>query len=153
MDHLRRDLVHALRSWRRQPAFAVAAVLTLAAGIGVNAAVFSLVRAVLLRPLPFLEPARLVTLYSTGPGRTREPFSAPDFLDLQQQNRTLAGMAGYGGWGANLTGRGDAERLQGMWATAGFLRLLGVSPALGRGPLPEEERAGGQKVVVLTHGL
>jgi putative ABC transport system permease protein len=153
MDELRRDLVHAARSWRHRPAFALAAVLTLALGIGANASVFGLVRAVLLRPLPFTEPERLVTLSSSGPGRVRQPFSAPDFLDLQRQNRTLLGMAGYGAWGANLTGRGDAERLQGMWGTAGFLRLLGVPPALGRGPLPEEERAGGEKVVVLTHGL
>ena len=153
MEELRRDLGQATRSWLRQPAFTLAAALTLAVGIGANSAVFSLVRAVVLRPLPYQEPERLVSLYSTGPGRAREPFSAPDFLDLQRQNRTLAGMAGYGGWGVNLTGRGDAERLQGLWATAGFLRLLGVPPALGRGPLPEEERAGGAKVVVLTHGL
>jgi putative ABC transport system permease protein len=152
MDDLRRDLALGLRQLRRQPAFAAAAALTMALGIGANAAVFSLVRAVLLRPLPFAEPERLVTLHSTGPDRTRQPFSLPDFLDLREQNRTLLGLAGYGAWGANLTG-GEAERLAGLWATPGLLRLLGVEPVLGRAPLPEEERAGGTRVVVLTHGL
>ena len=153
MDDLRRDLRHTLRGWRRQPGFALAAVSTMALAIGANTAVFSLVRAVLLRPLPFTEPDRLVSLYSAGPGRARQPFSLPDFLDLAEQNRTLLGVAGYGSFGANVTGGGEAERVQGLWATAGFLPLLGVRTAIGRGPLPEEERAGGTRVVVLTHGF
>jgi putative ABC transport system permease protein len=153
MDELRRDLAFALRAWRRQPLFALAAAATMAVGIGANSAVFSLVQSVLLRPLPFADPGRLVALHSTGTGRTRQPFSLPDFVDLREQGRTLAGLAGYGAWGANLTGRAEAERLAGMWATPGLLRLLGVQPALGRGPLPEEERAGGARVVVLTWGL
>ena len=153
MDDLRRDLAHALRAWRRAPGFALAAAFTVALAIGANTAVFSLVRAVLLRPLPFAEPDRLVTLYSAGPGRASQPFSLPDFLDLRGQNRTLAGLAGYGSWGANVTGGGETERVQGLWATAGFLPLLGVQTVIGRGPLPEEERPGGARVVVLTHGL
>jgi putative ABC transport system permease protein len=153
MEELRRDLAYGLRAWRRQPTFALAAALTMALGIGANVAVFSLVRAVLLRPLPFEQPDRLVTLHSTGPDRTNQPFSLPDFLDLREQNRTLLGLVGYGAWGANLTGPAEAERLAGMWATPGFLKLLGVPPVLGRAPLPEEERGGGARVVVLTHGL
>jgi putative ABC transport system permease protein len=153
MDDLRRDLQGALRAWRRRPGFALAALLTLALALGANASVFSLLRAVLLRPLPFAEPDRLVALHSTGPGRARQPFSLPDFLDLGGQNWTLLGLAGYGAWGANLTGRAESERLQGLWATAGFLKLLGVPTVIGRAPLPEEERAGGARVVVLTHGL
>src|SRR5687767_1774998 len=153
MDDLRRDLTYSLRGLLRQPGFAAAAVLTIALGIGANTAVFSLVRAVLLRPLPFADPDRLVTLHSTGPGRVRQPFSVPDFLDLRDQNRTLQALAAYGAWGANLTGVAEAERLQGMWASAGLLPLLGARPALGRLPLPEEERAGAARVVVLTHGL
>jgi putative ABC transport system permease protein len=153
MDDLRQDVRLGLRAWRRQPAFVAAAVFTMALGIGANTAVFSLVRTVLLRPLPFVDPDRLVALHSTGPDRTRQPFSLPDFLDLREQNRTLAGLAGYGAWGANLTGLAEAERLQGMWATPGLSRLLGVQPVLGRLFLPEEELPGGARVVVLTHGL
>jgi predicted permease len=153
MDDLRRDIVYALRGFLRQPGFAAAAALTIALGIGANTAVFSLVRTVLLRPLPFADPDRLVTLHSIGPGRVRQPFSVPDFLDLRDQNGTLQALAAYGAWGANLTGVAEAERLQGMWASAGLFPLLGARPALGRGPLPEEERPGGARVVVLTHGL
>jgi putative ABC transport system permease protein len=153
VDDLRRDVTYTLRGFLRQPGFACAATLTIALGIGANTAVFSLVRAVLLRPLPFEDPDGLVTLHSTGPGRVRQPFSVPDFLDLRDQNQTLAGLAAYGAWGANVTGVAEAERLHGMWASAGLFPLLGARPALGRGPVAEEERGGGARVVVLTHGL
>ena len=118
-----------------------------------NVAIFSLVQAVLLRPLPYAEPGRLVALSSEGRDRAQQPFSIPDFLDLREGNQTLAGLAAYGSWGANLTGSGDAERLQGIWTAKDLFGLLGARPVLGRVLLPEDERPGAPHVVLLTHGL
>lgn len=146
------ELSHAVRALARRPGFTAAAVTLLGLAIGVNVAVFSLVRAVLLQPLPYASPDRLVALTSEGRERAQQPFSIPDFFDLRG-NRTLAGMAAYGAWGANLTGDGDAERLQGIWAAQDLFGLLGARPLLGRGLLPEDERPGAPRVVVLTHGL
>ncbi|HET7295433.1 MAG TPA: ABC transporter permease [Vicinamibacteria bacterium] len=142
-----------VRGFRRRPGFALAFVGTLSTAIGVNAAMFGLVNGILLRPLPFRDPDRLYCVYSTGPDRSREPFSIPDFLDYQQRSRLAEALGASGTWGANLTGDGDPERLLGRWVTPGFFGLLGADPALGRRPLPEEERAGGRRVVLLSHGL
>src|SRR5688572_33462107 len=101
-------LSHAARALARRPGFSAAAIALLAVGIGANVAIFSLVQAVLLRPLPYVEPDRLVALSSEGRERAQQPFSIPDFVDLGEGNRTLAGLAAYGSWGANLTGSGDA---------------------------------------------
>src|SRR6185295_1808169 len=125
----------------------------LAVAIGTNVAVFSLVQAVLLRPLPYPEPGRLVALSSEGRDRTQQPFSIPDFADLRQENHSLLAMAAYGAWGANLTGGGDAERLQGIWSAGDLFGLLGARAALGRVLLPEDERPGAPRVVVLAQGL
>ena len=147
------ELSHAARALARRPGFSAAAIALLGVAIGVNVAIFSLVQAVLLRPLPYAEPDRLVALSSEGRDRSQQPFSIPDFSDLRDQNQTLAGLAAYGSWGANLTGSGDAERLQGIWAANDLFGLLGARAALGRVLLPEDEQPGAPHVVVLTHGL
>lgn len=141
------------RGLRGRPGFSAVVVATLALGIGANAALFSLVSGVLLRPLPYPEADRVMTFWSTGPERTREPFSLPDFLDLRERAQSFESIGAYGGWNANLTEDGEPERLQGLWTTPGTLGLVGVRPALGRIPLPEEEAAGGDAVVVVGHGL
>ena len=107
MDTLIQDLRYALRSLKKSPGFTVGAVLTLALGIGANTAIFSLVNAVLLRPLPFREPQRLVWIWSTRVDRDQAFFSIPDFSDTRDQNRSLEDIAAISNWGANLTG--DAE--------------------------------------------
>jgi predicted permease len=147
------DLSQAGRALARRPGFAAAAIALLGVGIGANVAIFSLLQAVLLRPLPYREPERLVALTSEGRDRTQQPFSIPDFLDLGQGNQTLAALAAYGAWGANLTGSGDAERLDGMWVAKDLFGLLGARPMLGRLLLADDERPGAPRVVVITHGL
>ena len=147
------ELSDASRALARRPGFAAGTAALLGIAIGVNVAIFSLVQGVLLRPLPYAAPDRLVALSSEGRDRAQQPFSIPDFLDLDQGNQTLAGLAAYGPWGANLTGAGDAERLDGMWAASDLFGLLGARPALGRVLQPEDERPGAPHVVVLTDVL
>jgi predicted permease len=146
-------LFHAARALARRPGFSAAAIALLGVAIGVNVAIFSLVQAVLLRALPYAEPDRLVALSSEGRDRAQQPFSIPDFFDLRNGSQTLAGLSAYGSWGANLTGAGDAERLQGIWAAQDLFGLLGARPSLGRVLLPEDEQPGAPRVVLLTHGL
>jgi len=146
------DLRFALRALRRRPLFASAVVGTLALAIGANTAIFTLVRSVLLRPLPFREPDRLVALYVREPGSDAQPFSIADFFDVRQ-SRSFERMAAWGGWSANLTGVDDPATIQAQWTSAGYFDLLGIRAALGRTPRAEEERPGGPKVVVLSDNL
>lgn len=147
------DLRHAARRMLRSPGFTAAAVGVLALGIGACSAVFSLVQAVLIRPLPFREPERLVWIWATRTDRDRAFFSIPDFLDYRASARTLQGMAAFGSWGANLTGGGDPERLQGVRITPDAFRLLGVEAAAGRVLVPGDAGPGGSRSVLLGHGL
>src|SRR5687768_3896846 len=108
------DLRQACRSLRKQPAFAAGVIAVLALAIGANTAVFTLVNAVLLQPLPQRDPGRLITFTIVRPGTDRQPFSLPDLGDIAQSTRTLEGIASLFGWSANVTGSGEAERLSGM---------------------------------------
>ena len=146
------DFRFALRAMRRRPLFSCAVVATLALGIGANTAIFTLVRSVLLRPLPFREPERLVALYVREPGSDSQPFSIADFFDVRA-SRSFERMAAWGGWSANLTGVDEPVTLQAQWSSAGYFDLLGIRAALGRTPRPEEERPGGPKVVILSDAL
>src|SRR2546425_2237621 len=107
------ELRSAARSLRRRPGFAAACILVLAAGIGAACAVFALVDAALLRPLPFRDPDRLIWIWSTRTDRAKAFFSLPNLADTQAQART-AQVVGFAPWDATLTGRGDPERLQGV---------------------------------------
>jgi putative ABC transport system permease protein len=128
-------------------------LLTLGLAIGANTAIFSLVRGILLRPLPFAEPDRLVALWSTGRDRGRDPFAIPDYLDIQERTHALCAVGATGNWSANITTDGEPERRPALWSTPGTFALLGVRPILGRTPLAEEERGGGPRVVLLGHSL
>src|ERR1700674_243743 len=108
------DARHAARLVRRQPRFAAAAILLLATGIGAAAAVFTLVNAVVLVDMPFRDPDRLAWMYNARTERDRAPLSIPDLQDYRRDARTLEGLAPFTNWTANLTGRGDAERLEGI---------------------------------------
>jgi len=145
----------ALRQLRKNPGFTATTLLTLALGIGATTAIFSLVNAVVLRPLPFPEPDRLIWTEkadtSHGPA-INEPISYPDFFDWREQAHSLSGIACYRSGGFTLTGRGEAQLLNGEVVSADFFRVLGVRPALGRDFRREEEKPGAH-VVVLSHQL
>ena len=126
------DLRHALRPWRRQPAFAACVIGVLALAVGANTAMYTLVQTIVLRPLPLSEPDRLLTFSIVRPGTDRQPLSLPDLADFAQSNRTLEGIASLFGWSANLTGSGDAERLTAMRVSANYFDLTGARVHLGR---------------------
>jgi predicted permease len=147
----------AIRQLRKSPGFAVTTILTLALGIGATTAIFSLVNAVLLRPLPFPEQERLVSLQLADlepgvPANTQIPLSYPDFFDWRAQGRSVTVMACYRQNGVTLTGRGEPQQLESQTVSAEFFRVLGVHPTLGRDFLPGEEKAGA-RVAVLSYAL
>jgi putative ABC transport system permease protein len=151
---LRQDVNYALRTWRQAPALPVIALLALALGIGANTAIFSIVHAVLLRPLPVREPDRLVRVCETNPTRNLWAFTAsfPNYLSWTEQSRHLE-LAAFSGQAVTWTGDGEPERLEGMAGTASLLSVLGTSLARGRWFTTEEQYLGRHQVVVLSHGL
>jgi len=154
-ERMIQDLRHALRALAKTPGFTAIAVATLALGIGANTAVFSLVRSVLLRPLPFPEPGRLVALFESNPRKGWEDMtvSPPNFLDWQAGSRSFSAMAAYTTTPVTMTGRGEPELLSATVATAGFFPALAVVPQLGRAFGPAETVHGADRFVVLSHGL
>ena len=156
MSTLWQDLRYGMRVLLKQRGFTLVAALALALGIGANTAIFSVVNAVLLRPLPFPEPGRLLVVWTDHRARGGpevEWASPEEFEDWRGQNSVFERMAGYTGWGPTLTGQGEPEQLSGAAVSADMFPLFGVEPALGRGFLPEEDRRGAERVVVLGHGL
>ena len=160
LDDVRRDLAHAARSLKRNPGFTVVAVLTLALGIGATTAIFTVISAVLLRPLPYPDADRLVQVFSppfSNPivsRRLREPSLYPrDFDLLRHQTHTLSHVAGYILTSTTLTGRGDAVRLTGVQASASLFPALGVAPQIGRSFSEAEEADGSDAVVILSHSV
>jgi len=152
MTTLIQDLRYGLRTLARSPGFTAVAMLALALGIGANTAIFSVVNGVLLRPLPYPEPTRLMMIYETAKfGQSSVAY--PDFLDWQRENRSFTGMAAYRGNDFNFTGSGQPEHLRGEVISASLLPVLGVNPLLGRNFLPQEDRQGAGGVVMLTGGL
>jgi putative ABC transport system permease protein len=149
------DLRFGLRLLLKSPGFTLIAVLTLALGIGANTAIFSVVNAVLLQPLPYANAEELVTFYNTQGGETKWPLSPMSYLNLKSRNRVFTDVAALSnkGWPANLTGGGEPERLQGFQVSANLFSLLGVAPQQGRAFLSEEDRPGEDRVVVLSHEL
>jgi putative ABC transport system permease protein len=152
-DMLDHELKYALRGLLKHRGFTLVAALTLALGIGANSAIFSIVEAVLLRPLPFPEPERLVTIWHHYRTLDRASVSPPNFLDYRSQNSTLDGMAAVATGNFNLAGEPEPERVVGAKVTAGFFPVLGVAPVLGRGLLAEDNEPGHDGVVVLSHGV
>jgi putative ABC transport system permease protein len=156
MRTLLQDARYAVRTLSKSPGFTLVAVLALALGIGANTAIFSVVKAVLLSPLPYPEPERLVWVREINPGAdiTDEPTSPPNFNDWRTQNRSFEGIAAFGYAGGTITdGDREPERVPAMSTSANFFQVVGVAPALGRGFLPEEETKGKNRVVVISHGL
>ena len=147
------DLRHAARALRHHPGFLAVVVLTLGFGIGINTATFSIVNAVLLRPLPFDQPGRLMALTEQVAGRAgNAPFSPPDFLDVQREQQSFDGIAAYTPRSAELSGSGAAVRLDVTRVSWNLFDVLGVPPMLGRAFTEQEDRPG-VDVVVLSYGL
>jgi predicted permease len=147
------DLRGSARLMRRTPGFTAVAILTLAIGIGANTVMFSIVNTVLLRPLPYHDSERLMSVQALGRNGGRITTAAPDFYAFRERNRTLDFLDAYYGGAFNLTGGPEAERLPGLIASAGFFSSLGTPPVLGRGFIAADEQWGSHRVVVLTDGL
>ncbi|HKO05890.1 MAG TPA: ABC transporter permease, partial [Candidatus Acidoferrales bacterium] len=152
MNALWQDIRHGLRALWKNPTFAAIAVLTLALGIGANTAIFSVVHAVLLRPLPYADPDRLVVLRETSLlGESSDAYL--NFVDWREQSRSFVSMGASRGDSFNLTGSGEPERLPGALVSAGWLETLGARPALGRPIAPQDDVIGAAPVVMLSDGL
>ncbi len=153
MQNLFDDLRYSMRSLRRKPLFAVVAIITLALGIGANAAIFSVVNAVILRPLPYPDPERLVVINSQFEGRTCCPISTPNFLDLRAQVSQIDDMVAQGGAMFAVSGSGEPVRMSGLYVTQGYFEMLGALPQAGRLIGPAEDQFGSEPVVVISDRL
>jgi putative ABC transport system permease protein len=153
MESLFSDIRYAARNFVKRPGFTVIGLITLALGIGANTAIFSVVNAVLLRPLPFPHPEQLVTLWERNPkqGYEQNPPAAGNFIDWRDQNRVFAQMAIYSpSRKFNLSFDDRAERVIGAAVSSSLFQLLGVSPARGRVFSLEEEQPGRDQVVIIS---
>ena len=158
LETLIQDLRYGMRMMLRTPGFTATAVIVLALGIGANTAIFSVVNAVLLRPLPFDQPERLMQLWHTPPqksfpGVPTFAVSPANFLDWRDQNRSFEGMSAYGFGRYTLTGSGHPEAIRMVAATVGLFSILHAQPLLGRGFLDGEDEPGHEHEVVLSYGL
>ncbi len=155
MDNLLQDLRFAFRMLARKPGFTVVAVVIMALGIGANTAIFSLVRAVLLRPLPFHEPNRLVMVWEDASfiGFPRNTPAPANYADWKARNEAFEDMAALASRSFNLTGDGEPEKVQAYGVSAEFFPLLGVTPALGRVFLPEEDKPDANRVAIISYKL
>ncbi|HEY8186781.1 MAG TPA: ABC transporter permease [Pyrinomonadaceae bacterium] len=155
MQTLIKDIRYGIRSLLKTPAFTAIAIVTLALGIGANTAMFSVINAVLLRPLPYNQPDRLVTIWEESPqrGLYEMPISLANMRDWIDQNHTFDQISAYTFTNLNLTGAGEPARLSAVRTSANLFPLVGATPLLGRVFLPEEDREGANRVVILSHGV
>jgi predicted permease len=154
-EEMWQDLRYGIRKLRMSPGFTLVAVMTLALGIGANTAIFSVVNAVLLRPLPFEAPEQLVRVFGTSARRSSfsRPHSYLNFNDLRAQNQSFEAMAAYGAVTSALSGADAPEQITGVISSGDIFQVLKTKPLLGRLLAPEDERPGGSPVVVISHGL
>jgi predicted permease len=149
MQTLLQDLRYGIRMLLKQPGFTLVAILTLALGIGANTAIFSIINGVLLRPLAYHEPERIVTLLQGG----RYPVSSANFLDIRSGSQSFAQMAAAEAWGGTLSGNDRPEAISGLLMGDGLFELLGVQPLMGRTLQPDDYQPGKDHVLVLSHKL
>ena len=155
LDSLRRDLRYALRTFVRSPGFSLVALATIAIGVGANTAIFSIVNAVLLKPLPYPRADELV-LVSQSNRQTKQTLgdaTPANFLDWRVRNHTFTGMAAFKSESLIISSSGEPERLDGAMVNANFFDVLEVKPAIGRGFVAADEQPGAPRVAVLTDGL
>ena len=152
------DLRFAFRQLRKSPGFTIIALLTLSLGIGANTAIFSVVDAVLLRPLPFPQPNELVAVWETNPqaaqpSQSRNEVAAGDFFDWRARSTSFDGLSALYYTSLNLTGTSEPERISSAYVTSDLFQTFGVQPALGRAFAKEEANLGGARVAIISHGL
>jgi putative ABC transport system permease protein len=155
MGMLLQDIRHAWRMLTQTPGFALVAIAVLGIGIGANTAIFSVVNSILLQPLPYSEPDRLVRLELKGPNGTSPSVSIPKFMAWKQHTQAFRYMCAYNnsGPGMNLTGQSMPEQVKGIHVSADFFPVFDAAPAFGRVFTADEDRPGGPKLAVLSHGL
>ncbi|MEW6209100.1 MAG: ABC transporter permease [Acidobacteriota bacterium] len=155
MNNFLKDLRHGMRMLVSKPGFAAVAVMTLALGIGANTAIFSVVNAVLLRPLPYPEPEKLVRVYSEFPTMELKKFwiSPPEYLDIQKEARSWESIGAWSMGGANVATTDEPIRVTAALVTRGLIEALGVEPARGRNFAPEEDTRGGPRTAIISDGL
>src|SRR5262249_16780528 len=155
LDALWQDVRYSARTLSTSKGFSLAAVVTLALGIGANAAIFSVVHAVLLRALPYNQPSQLMVIWSSFErmGANRAPSSGAELRELREQSRLFQDVAGVWGGHGPVTGDAETEQIKVGNVTANALSVLGVTPLLGRGFVPEEDGFGGRAAIVLSYGL
>ena len=153
MDNLTQDLRFGLRLLRKNPGFTAVAVFTLALSIGANAAIFDVVNGVLLKPLPYKEPDRIVRVFENSPRFPKFPISPANFLDYREQNAVFDDFATFARADLDLSVNDRPERLTGMRVSHGFFHLLGFEPELGRAFLPIDEINGNEHVAVISRAL
>ncbi|MGO8792319.1 MAG: ADOP family duplicated permease [Terriglobia bacterium] len=153
IENFLQDVRYGLRQLRRNPGFTVVTVLTLALGIGANTGIFSLIDAIVLRPLPYPEADRLVALHEGNRKGDEYSLSWLDFVDWRNQSRSFSAMAAMQGGTTTLTGAGTAERLQTLKVSAAFFSILGVHPLLGRDFLDSDDRPGASPVAILSNAV
>ena len=144
------DVRYSMRTLKKSPGFTTIAVLTLALGIGANTALFSVVNGVLLNPLPYPNPERLVAVAEKFPPFPEASIAYPNFLDWVGMNHTFEALAAYRHTDFNLTGSGEAQRLNAVQVSASFFPLLGVKPVIGQNFSPEDDKHGAPPVVMLS---
>lgn len=149
-----KDIRYGLRSLIKHPTFTAVCILTLALGIGANTAIFTVVNAVVLRPLPFEDGDRLAMVWTTKDANQEQPLSFADYADLKNQTTTFRAVGAASPlWNFTLTGGGEPEPLQGMYVSANLFELLRVAPARGRNFTSDEDRVGGTPVAIVSHSL
>lgn len=153
MNGLYQELRFAFRSLLRRPGFTAIALITLALGIGINAALFSVVNGVLLNPLPFPQPEQMVVLDQSKPNFETGAIPYPNFLDLRKENQTFSAMTISRGTAFSLIGTGDPERVTGRFVSADFCSVFGITPVVGRGFLPHEDEPGVTPTVLISNDL
>lgn len=153
MNQLWQDIRYGVRSLLKHPGFTLVALVTLALGIGANTAIFSVVNTVVLRPLPYAEPDRLMTLWETMPGSDHRSVAPGNFVDWRTQNRTFLDMAATFYANFNLTSDGEPERIDGATITSNFMSLLGANAQLGRTFQADDDEYQDRSVVLISEGL
>ncbi len=153
MENLGTDLKYAFRMLIKNKGISLAAILTLALGIGINTTIFSLVNAILLRPLPYPESESIMSVVTSWPQTERDGFSPANFLDLREQNKSFQAISAFGFWGYDVSGTKEPEALTACRATHNFFEVLGVKPLFGRTFLREEEVLGKHQVAILGNSL
>ena len=154
MESLFKDIRYGLRSLLKQPTFTAVAIVTLALGIGANAAIFTVVNAVVLRPLPYQDSERLAMLWTTKDANQEQPFSFADYNDLKSQAKSFSALGAASPlWNFILAGDGEPEPIQGLYVSANLFELLRIAPEKGRGFTADEDRTGGPPVVIISRAL